>query len=87
VTQIGDGTPAARAGLLTGDLITDLDGTSIKGLALDQVLNKMRGAAGTKLRLTIQRTGVDRPLELIVVRDVIPFLGSSYAFGSKPANS
>jgi PDZ domain len=75
VTKIGDGTPAARAGLLTGDLITDLDGTSITGLTLNQVLNKMRGAVGTKLRLTIQRTGVDRPLELIVVRDVIPLPG------------
>jgi CubicO group peptidase (beta-lactamase class C family) len=72
VTKIGDGSPASRAGLLTDDRITEMDGTSIKGLALDQVLNKMRGAAGTKLRLTIQRPGLDRPLELVIVRDVIP---------------
>jgi CubicO group peptidase (beta-lactamase class C family) len=72
VTKIGDGSPASRAGLLTDDLITEMDGTPIKGLALDQVLNKMRGAAGTKLRLTIQRPGLDRPLELVIVRDVIP---------------
>jgi hypothetical protein len=75
VTKIGDGSPASRAGLLTDDLITEMDGTPIKGLALDQVLNKMRGAAGTKLRLTIQRPGLDRPLELVIVRDVIPVPG------------
>jgi C-terminal processing protease CtpA/Prc len=75
VAKIFDGSPASRAGLLMGDLITDLDGTPIKGLTLNQVLNKMRGAPGTKLHVTIQRTGVGRPLEFIVVRDVIPVPG------------
>jgi hypothetical protein len=75
VTKIGDGSPASRPGLLTGDLITELDGMPIKGLALDEVLEKMRGSAGTKLRMVIQRMGLDRPLEFIAVRDVIPVPG------------
>jgi C-terminal processing protease CtpA/Prc len=75
VAKIFDGSPASRAGLLAGDLITELDGTPIEGLTLNQVLNKMRGALGTKLRVTIQRTAADRPLEFIVVRDVIPVPG------------
>jgi CubicO group peptidase (beta-lactamase class C family) len=75
VTKIGDGSPASRAGLLTGDLITELDGTPIKGLALDEVLEKMRGPAGTKLRVVIQRMGLDRPLKFVIVREVIPVPG------------
>jgi hypothetical protein len=61
--------------LAHGDLITELDGTPIKGLALNEVVEKMRGAAGTKLRVVIQRIGLDRPLELVIVRDVIPVPG------------
>jgi hypothetical protein len=75
VAKAFDGSPASRAGLLTGDLITELDGMPIKGLALNQVLAKMRGPAGTKLRVAIQRMGLDRPLELVIVRGVIPVPG------------
>jgi PDZ domain len=75
VTKTFDGASASRAGVLTGDLITELDGTPIKGLPLNQVLDKMRGPVGTELRVTIQRTGVDRPLELNVARAVIPVPG------------
>ena len=42
VIKVFDGSPASRAGLLTGDLITDLEGTPIKGLTLDQVRHKLR---------------------------------------------
>jgi hypothetical protein len=52
VAKIFDDSPASRAGPLTGDLITELDGTPIEGLTLNQVLNKMRGALGTILRVT-----------------------------------
>jgi hypothetical protein len=75
VGKILDGSAASRAGLLTGDLITELDGTPIKGLALNEVLEKMRGPAGTKPRVVIQRMGLDRPLKFVIVREVIPVPG------------
>ena len=66
-----DGSPAAAAGLQTGDIILKLDSTSLKGVSLNEAVSKMRGPKGTKILLTIGRTGESRPLEIIVVRDVI----------------
>jgi carboxyl-terminal processing protease len=66
-----DETPAARAGVMANDLITHLDGEQIVGLTLEQAVEKMRGKVGTAIVLTIQRRGVDDPLELRIVRDRI----------------
>ena len=66
-----DDTPAARAGVKPGDLITALNGTSVQGLTLQEAVEQMRGERGTSIRLTIRREGVDRPLELTLTRDVI----------------
>ena len=59
-----DDTPAAKAGILAGDIITQVDGTPIKGLNLSQAVEKMRGAPGTEVRLEIVRKdarGAARP--------------------------
>ncbi len=66
-----DETPAARAGVMANDLITHLDGEQIVGLTLEQAVEKMRGKVGTAISLTIQRRGVDDPIELKIVRDRI----------------
>jgi carboxyl-terminal processing protease len=66
-----DGTPAARAGLLTNDLITHLDGTQIAGLTLEQAVEKMRGPPGTSITLTIVRKDRDYPFDVKIVREVI----------------
>jgi carboxyl-terminal processing protease len=66
-----DDTPAARAGVLAGDLITHLDGESIKGLALAQAVDKMRGPINTKITLRITRKGADKPIEVTLTRDVV----------------
>jgi carboxyl-terminal processing protease len=66
-----DETPAARAGVMANDLITHLDGEQIVGLTLEQAVEKMRGKVGTAIVLTIQRRGVEDPLELRIVRDRI----------------
>ena len=50
-----DDTPAAKAGILAGDVITQVDGTPIKGLTVSQAVEKMRGAPGTEVRLEIIR--------------------------------
>jgi carboxyl-terminal processing protease len=66
-----DDTPAARAGILAGDLITHLDGQSIKGMKLNQAVDKMRGAVNTKITLRITRKGTDKPIDVTLTRDVV----------------
>ncbi len=66
-----DDTPAAKAGIKAGDLITHLDGEPILGLALDQAVDKMRGPVNTQLRLTVVRESEDAPLEFTITRDII----------------
>ncbi len=64
-------TPAYKAGIRPGDLITKLDSTSVKGMTLTQAVKKMRGDPGTKITITIARKGVLRPIVLTLTRDMI----------------
>jgi carboxyl-terminal processing protease len=64
-------TPAARAGILAGDLIIRIDDRSTKGMLLNDAVKLMRGKPQTEIKLTIQRKGVAQPLEVKIVRDVI----------------
>lgn len=66
-----DDTPAAKAGVQAGDLISKLDDTEVKGLTLSEAVEKMRGAVSTPIKLTIIRKGADKPIELTLVRDII----------------
>jgi carboxyl-terminal processing protease len=66
-----DDTPAAKAGVLAGDVITQVDGTPIKGLDLNQAVEKMRGAPGTQVRLEIVRKDQAEPLDLTLTREII----------------
>ena len=70
VTPIDD-TPAAKAGLRANDLITHLDGDRVRGLTLNQAVDKMRGKVNTPLVLTIVRKGTEAPFDVTVVRDII----------------
>lgn len=63
--------PAYRAGIKAGDLITRLDATPVKGLTLDQAVKKMRGEPNTKITLTIARKDEDKPLIITIVRQEI----------------
>ena len=66
-----DDTPAAKAGILSGDLITKIDGEAVQGLTLEQAVNKMKGAADTKTKLTIVRKGKDQPFDVSITREII----------------
>jgi carboxyl-terminal processing protease len=66
-----DETPAAKAGILSNDLITHLDNEQITGLTLEQAVEKMRGPVNTPITLTIMRKGKDEPFDVKVTRDVI----------------
>lgn len=65
-----DDTPAYRAGLKPGDLITHLDNEPIQGLSLSEAVEKMRGKAGSRLRLTIRRNS-NKPFDVTLTRAVI----------------
>jgi carboxyl-terminal processing protease len=64
-------TPASRAGLMSGDLITQLDKEQILGLTLQEAVEKMRGPVNSPITLTVVRKGVEDPFEVKVVRDII----------------
>lgn len=66
-----DDTPAFRAGVKSGDLITMLDGQTVQGLTLSEAVDKMRGAPGSTIRLTIKRENINTPIELSMQREVI----------------
>ena len=66
-----DDTPASKAGIKAGDIITALDGKTVQGLSLQDAVDKMRGAPNSKITLTIKREGVDKPIEVSMLREVI----------------
>ncbi len=66
-----DDTPASKAGVKAGDIITALDGKTVQGLSLQDAVDKMRGSPNSKITLTIKREGVDKPIELSMLREVI----------------
>ena len=66
-----DGTPAAEAGLQSGDIILELNNVPIKGQSLNEAIEKMRGEKGSEIELTIGRPGTDKPFNLTLVRDTI----------------
>ena len=63
-----DDTPAAKAGIRAGDVITHLDDEPVQGLTLNQAVEKMRGLIDTKIRLKIMRKGNDAPIEVAIMR-------------------
>uniref|UniRef100_UPI00192924DD S41 family peptidase n=1 Tax=Pontixanthobacter aestiaquae TaxID=1509367 RepID=UPI00192924DD len=65
------GSPADKAGIKAGDYITHLDGELIYGGDLDEAVSRMRGPAGTSIRLTVFRSGRDEPFDVTVTRGVI----------------
>lgn len=65
-----DDTPAFRAGIESGDIITHLDGESVQGLTLAQAVDKMRGKVGSDIRITVVREGRE-PFDVTITRSVI----------------
>ncbi|HEY1707388.1 MAG TPA: S41 family peptidase [Rhizomicrobium sp.] len=66
-----DDTPASHAGLKPGDFIAAIDNAPIQGLSLNDAIDKMRGAPGSKISLTILRTGQKKPFDVALTRAVI----------------
>src|SRR4051812_43064702 len=66
-----DGTPAARAGILANDIITQVSGEPVQGLTLNQAVDKMRGPVNSSVKLTIQRKEKKELLEVKLTRETI----------------
>jgi carboxyl-terminal processing protease len=66
-----DDTPAAKANIKSGDLITHIDGEPIVGIPLNDAVEKMRGAPGTPIKLTIRHNEKGDPFDLTLTREVI----------------
>ncbi|POR44874.1 S41 family peptidase [Methylobacterium sp. V23] len=70
VTPIDD-TPASKAGILTNDIITQIDEDQVQGLTLNQAVDKMRGPVNSPVKLKISRKESKDPIEVTLNRDVI----------------
>ena len=66
-----NGSPAEQAGILAGDVILEVDGESVEGKSLDQVIFLVRGPANSEVILTVRRTEVQEPVTVPITRDRI----------------
>jgi carboxyl-terminal processing protease len=66
-----DDTPAAKAGIRSGDLISHVNGEAVQGLTLEQAVKKMKGPVNTSTRLKIIRKGAEAPIEVSIQREII----------------
>jgi carboxyl-terminal processing protease len=72
-------TPAARAGVMAGDFIAEIDGEEVRGMTLSDAVDRMRGEVNTEIELTILRDGFDEPIKLTIVRDIIKVRAVRYS--------
>ena len=73
IMTVIDGTPAARAGLASGDVINKIDGKPTQGITLDEALTRMRGDKGTPVQLAVGRKSWPEPRSIALVRDIIKY--------------
>lgn len=78
-----EGTPAYRQGLRAGDIVWDIEGISTEGMTASEASKLMRGKAGTSIKMSIKRTGIDNPIEFEIERAIIELKSVNY-FGKVP---
>lgn len=78
ISQPYEDSPAAKAGLINGDVILEIDGKSIKGKDSEAVSELLRGEAKTKLKLKIKRFENDKDFEVTIEREVIKMKSVPY---------
>ena len=66
-----DDTPAAKAGIKPGDFIAAIDGTPIQGMQLNDAVERMRGSSGSKITLTVLRSGAKKPFDVALTRAIV----------------
>jgi carboxyl-terminal processing protease len=76
--------PAERRGLRAGDVITRIEGEAIDSWTQDEVVNHLRGPRGTTVNITVERPGIQDPIQFKVEREEIPLITVPYAFEVRP---
>ena len=66
-----DGTPAQRAGIQSGDIITKIDGQPVSELSIEEASHKLRGKIGSKVTIEIERPLVEKPIVIDLTREEI----------------
>lgn len=79
-----EGTPAYKAGLRAGDVISEIEGQPTKGKPTNVLLKQLRGPKGTQVSITVEREGYPSALHFTLTRDEIPVNSISYAFMVRP---
>jgi len=80
ITSVIEGGPAWKKRLRAGDVITHIDGEPTRDLSAQEAVRKLRGAKGTEVKVTILRRGVEKPFEVSIVREEIPYHSVNYYF-------
>src|SRR5262245_6179273 len=76
--------PAEKAGLRVGDLITHVDGQPTQGLAVEEVVAKLRGAPGTSVHITISRPGEEKVLDMDIIRQQLKKYTINFSYMIRP---
>ncbi|HKQ61111.1 MAG TPA: S41 family peptidase [Candidatus Polarisedimenticolaceae bacterium] len=79
-----DGTPAQRAGMLSGDMIVKIEGQATLDMTVQQAVRLLKGDKGTRVTITIQRPGVEQAFDVSIERDEIPIDSIRVAFMLQP---
>jgi carboxyl-terminal processing protease len=87
IQSVISGTPAARAGVQSGDVLVAIDGKTANGLTTDQIANLIRGKAGTQVTITVIHPNTSNPVDISITRAPISVPAVSWAMvpGTKAA--
>ncbi|MCH9649521.1 MAG: S41 family peptidase [Deltaproteobacteria bacterium] len=79
-----DGGPASRLGIRAGDIIDTIDGEDTEPMSIDDAVGLLKGPKGTPVTITVLRRGLDKPLEMTVIRAEIPQTTVRYSYMMTP---
>jgi carboxyl-terminal processing protease len=79
VLSVLPGSPASTAGVHSGDVFISVDGQSVQGQTIDQVVGQVRGEAGTRVQLTFERPSTGATVEVSIVREELHIPGAWWA--------
>lgn len=80
VVAVLSGGPSEKVGLQAGDRIVEIDEEDVVGIKNSEVMEKLRGKKGTKVKVAVSRRGMDDPLDFVIVRDQIPLYSVDYSY-------
>src|SRR5436190_20114840 len=78
ISEVYEGFPAQKSGLMVGDKIISVNGTAVKDRKVDDVSSLLKGQKGTPLKITVEREGIAAPIEKQILRDEIKFPNVPY---------